>query len=195
MRTDKPKCSVCAKLIKKTKTKTKTYKAWNDMRQRCNNPKSQRFHNYGGRGIKVCKRWDSFEIFFKDMGEAPINKSLDRINNDGNYELSNCRWATAKEQASNRRQPTGDRGGFSVRKEMAGLKFNMLLVLKFDKTIGKRVYWLCRCDCGTLKSLNGQEIRRGGVKSCGCLIKTLNRKRGQARKSGGATKEYMTYEN
>jgi hypothetical protein len=74
------------------------------MRGRCLNPNNAKYPIYGGRGISICKRWDSYENFLTDMGERPSAKhSLDRINTDGNYEPSNCRWATSKEQARNRR--------------------------------------------------------------------------------------------
>jgi hypothetical protein len=74
------------------------------MRQRCINPQRDSFHRYGGRGISVCQRWDSFDLFFADMGPRPSSKhSIDRYpNNDGNYEPSNCRWATQIEQSLNR---------------------------------------------------------------------------------------------
>lgn len=83
--------------------RTPEYRAWDNMIQRCYNPKYIRTHRYKGRNIRVCDRWlDSFDNFLEDMGERPNkNYSLDRINNDGNYEPSNCKWSTAFEQLSN----------------------------------------------------------------------------------------------
>lgn len=85
-------------------TKTPEHSAWISMRSRCSNPKVPNFPNYGGRGIKVCERWDSFELFLQDMGKKPSNShSLDRKEVDGNYEPGNVRWATKQEQTDNRR--------------------------------------------------------------------------------------------
>lgn len=82
------------------------YNSWSGMIQRCYNPSAEQYGYYGGRGITVCDRWRKFENFYADMGPRPEPKalySIDRINNDGNYEPDNCRWATAVEQVANRR--------------------------------------------------------------------------------------------
>lgn len=83
--------------------RTPTYNSWQGMKSRCYRTTDPDFYRYGARGIKVCDHWkDSFENFYKDMGDRPAGKSLDRIDNDSNYKPENCRWSTCKEQQNNR---------------------------------------------------------------------------------------------
>lgn len=82
---------------------TPTYRVWLSMRARCANPLSEDYKHYGGRGIAVCPEWDDYAVFLRDMGERPLGRSLDRINNDMGYKPGNCRWATKLEQMRNTR--------------------------------------------------------------------------------------------
>ncbi len=82
---------------------TKTYKSWGAMKSRCLNKNNEHYKYYGGRGIIVCPKWLDFENFYKDMGEKPENKTLDRIDNNKNYCKSNCKWSTREEQMNNTR--------------------------------------------------------------------------------------------
>jgi hypothetical protein len=86
-------------------TISSTYQSWASMKYRCTRRNSAHWPKYGGRGISVCAEWlDSFDRFVADMGERPPHTTIDRIDNDGNYEPSNCRWADAKTQRSNQRK-------------------------------------------------------------------------------------------
>jgi hypothetical protein len=84
-------------------TGTPEYRSWAAMKNRCTNPNNKDFRHYGGRGIKLDRRWENFANFLADMGARPPSSSLERINNEGNYEPGNVKWSTTHEQSRNRR--------------------------------------------------------------------------------------------
>jgi hypothetical protein len=94
------------------------YTIWQGMRNRCNNPKCKGYHNYGGRGITICERWNFFGNFLEDMGRRPrIGLDIDRINNDGPYSPENCRWTTRKENVRNSRVYKGGKSRWKTKSQ------------------------------------------------------------------------------
>lgn len=101
---------------------TRPYQTWRGMKDRCTNHNSKYYHRYGGRGIKICKEWMSFDAFWKDMqGTYDETLSIERVDNNGNYEPSNCRWATPAEQAVNKENSIVYKGESA---RQAGIRIN-----------------------------------------------------------------------
>lgn len=131
--------------------KSPTYITWTKMNDRCNSPKCREYKWYGGRGITISDRWRSFVNFLEDMGERPIGHTLDRIDFNGNYEPSNCRWVTQKEQANNTRRNihishNGTTRTVAEWADLLGLKYETLYcrIFKFcmplEKALSKDLY-------------------------------------------------------
>ena len=105
------------------------YSSWMAAKSRCHNPDSKDYHRYGGRGISMCDEWrNSFQAFYRDMGDRPAGKTLERLDSDGDYERENCTWATPEQQARNRRRSIyvswqGERKHLSVVADELGISY------------------------------------------------------------------------
>lgn len=127
-------CAPCAAASRSRthgESRSPTHISWTAMRNRCLNGNHADFPNYGGRGVRICPEWDSYERFVADMGERPRGMTLDRIDPDGDYRAANCRWATAMEQNRNRRKTVfleadGRRQSLSAWAEELGFSHIML---------------------------------------------------------------------
>lgn len=123
--------------IRNNSGKSRAYRSWEHMKRRCLNATAKDYYRYGGRGITVCNRWLNFENFYADMGDRPENTSIDRIDNNGNYEPGNCRWSTPKEQQDNTSKTlTFDINGSVVRSAVSASEVTGLNA----KTIESRHY-------------------------------------------------------
>jgi len=116
-----------------------TYQTWCEMKRRCQDVNRHDYERYGGRGIKICERWQDFANFLKDMGVRPPGKTLDRVDNSKGYEPSNCRWATRKEQIQNRRVPKNQRLFFAINRQD-------LMILSNNQHEFARRYNLNQCN-------------------------------------------------
>lgn len=145
---------------------TSEYNTWGLMKGRCFNLNDRDYPRYGGRGITVCERWLKFENFLADMGTKPDPQlTLDRIDNEGPYSPDNCRWATKKEQANNRRAPAR----IPRKVNLVGRTYGHWVV-KAPPPRGSR-NWVCRCICGRIKGVFDGCLTLGTSKSCGCKRK------------------------
>ena len=146
-------------------TGTPEWSAYKDARHRCVYATNPRWKDYGGRGVQFL--FTSFQQFFSEIGRRPSSDhSLDRIDNNGNYEPGNVKWSTDEQQAANRRQTF---------KDITGQRFGRLVVIGVAERKGKRgskIKWLCLCDCGNKKAIGGSNLKRN-TRSCGCVRREL----------------------
>ena len=160
----------CGCLAKETTSKvrrkhglsnTKSYEVWNNLMSRCYNQLDPGYKNYGGRGITVSEEWHDFVNFYRDMGNPPKDKSIDRIDNDGPYSKENCRWKTWSQQNINRRHKKSNTGirniSWSKRDNLyyVSIKRNNISYKKSFKELSDAIQWKEK----TLKELNGQVQR------------------------------------
>ncbi len=140
------------------KTRTKLYRIWCGIINRCNNQKSGSYKWYGNRGIKVHDSWHDFSNFYKDMGDYPDGMQIDRIDNDGHYEPGNCRWVTPKENNPHNRNPKPD--------DMPGKNFGKWTVIERDRSKTRRPYYKCRCECSNERIICKSRLVGGYSKQC-----------------------------
>ncbi len=135
-----------------------TYISWMSMKARCLNSNYPQFKDYGGRGVEVCERWMDFANFLEDMGERPEGLTLDRINNDGDYEPCNCRWATRKEQNQNRRDQKNQY--LFIAMDSQGTMIASNNQSEFARQYGLNVSHINDCLNGRYKSHKGWRFKR-----------------------------------
>lgn len=140
-------------------SKTPTYKIWKYMIKRCRNKACKAYVDYGGRGIAVCARWMEFENFLTDMGERPsIDHSMERRDNSGNYELSNCEWASRATQSRNRRMSSINKSGVTgVSKRKYGRQWEARITYN-----GKRIYLGVHATIDEARDARLQAIKKYG---------------------------------
>ena len=162
--------STASRFTEHGKCATPEYWAWSNMIQRCTNPKNKRYKQYGARGITVCEPWrSSFTVFLRDIGQKPSPRhTLERINNDGNYEPSNCKWATYKEQSQNQRfrflPLTFDNKPITVQEiaDLAGIKYSAACArLRRGWTIDEVI----RIPLGTKRSADASSTHTPGSRA------------------------------